>query len=101
MYSTWQSPGGHPSNYEPGATSLNFSDRANHYERTPYSVYLSIMSHIYRLFCKEFDIIITLIRHICNIFMLKKVNRSDLGPIDQSFYIFGPVVRLTNTDKHT
>ena len=33
--------------------------------------------------------------------MLKKVNRSDLGPIDQSFDIFGPVVSLTNTDKHT
>ena len=29
VYSTWQSPGGHPSNYEPGATLLNFSDRAN------------------------------------------------------------------------
>ena len=39
VYSTWQSPGGHPSNYEPGATSPNFSDRANHDERTPYSVY--------------------------------------------------------------
>ena len=34
-------------------------------------------------------------------FMLKKVNRSDLGPTDQSFYIFDPVVSLTNTDKHT
>ena len=31
-------PGGHPSNYEPGATLPNFSDRDNHYERTPYSV---------------------------------------------------------------
>ena len=31
-------------------------------------------------------------------FMLKKVNRSDLGPIDHSF---GPIVRPTNTDKHT
>ena len=40
VYSTWQSPGGHPSNYEPGATLLNFSDRANHDERTPYSVYI-------------------------------------------------------------
>ena len=39
VYSTWQSPGGHPSNYEPGATSPNFSDRANHDERTPYSVW--------------------------------------------------------------
>ena len=39
VYSTWQSPGGHPSNYEPGATLLNFSDRANHAERAPYSVY--------------------------------------------------------------
>ena len=38
VYSTWQSPGGHPSNYEPGATLLNFSDRANHDERTPYSL---------------------------------------------------------------
>ena len=56
----------------------------------------------FRLFCREFNIIIiTLIRHICNIFMLKKVNRSDLGPMDHSFDIFGPVVRLTNTDKHT
>ena len=33
--------------------------------------------------------------------MLKKVNLSDLDPIDHSFDIFGPVVRLTNTDKHT
>ena len=33
--------------------------------------------------------------------MLKKVNRSDLGLIDQNFDIFGPVVSLTNTDKHT
>ena len=33
--------------------------------------------------------------------MLENVNRSDLGPIDHSFYIFGPVVPLTNTDKHT
>ena len=32
-------PGGHPSTYEPGATSLNFSDRADIDERTPYSVY--------------------------------------------------------------
>ena len=39
VYSTWRSPGGHLSNYEPGATFLNFSDRANHDERTPYSVY--------------------------------------------------------------
>ena len=31
-------PGGHPSNYEPGATSLNFSDRADIDERTPYSM---------------------------------------------------------------
>ena len=31
------SPGGHPSNYEPGATLLNFSDRANTDELTPYS----------------------------------------------------------------
>ena len=32
------SPDGHPSNYEPGATLLNFSDRANTDELTPYSV---------------------------------------------------------------
>ena len=40
VYNTWQSPGGHPSNYEPGATLLNFSDRANHDERPriPYTV---------------------------------------------------------------
>ena len=44
VYSTWQSKGGHPSNYqayEPGATLLNISDRANTDELTPYSVYLS------------------------------------------------------------
>ena len=34
-------PGGHPSNYEPGTTLLNFSDRAQTVERTPYSVYKS------------------------------------------------------------
>ena len=47
VYSTWQSlwrtflipPGGHPSNYEPGATLLNFRDRANTDELTPSSVY--------------------------------------------------------------
>ena len=38
VYNTWQSPGCHPSDYEPGATLLNFSDRANHDERTPYTV---------------------------------------------------------------
>ena len=32
-------PDDHPSNLESGATLLNFSDRANHDERTPYSVY--------------------------------------------------------------
>ena len=42
VYSTWQSPDGHPSNYEPGATLLNFSDRANHDKRTPYSVYMGL-----------------------------------------------------------
>ena len=31
--------GGHPSDYEPGATLLNFSDRAQTIERTPYSVF--------------------------------------------------------------
>ena len=65
-------------------------------------IYNTHKKHVsYRLFCKEFDIIITLIRNICNTFMLKKLNRSDLGPIDQSFDIFGPFVRLTNTDIHT
>ena len=48
VYSTWQSPGGHPSNYEPGATLLNFSDRANHDERTPYSVYKNVINVIAR-----------------------------------------------------
>ena len=46
VYSTWQSPGGHPSNYEPGATLLNFSDRVNHDERTPYSVYRAPVSSL-------------------------------------------------------
>ena len=32
-------PCGHPSNYEPVATLLNFSDRADTDEQTPYSVY--------------------------------------------------------------
>ena len=32
-------PGGHPSNYVPGPALLNFSDRANNDELTPYSVY--------------------------------------------------------------
>ena len=41
-------PGGHPSNYEPGATLLNFSDRANHDERTPYSIYINKISYIYK-----------------------------------------------------
>ena len=35
-------PGGHPSNYEPGATLLDFSDIANTDELTPYSVGLYI-----------------------------------------------------------
>ena len=35
----YTAPGSHPSTYEPGATSLNFSDRADIDERTPYSVY--------------------------------------------------------------
>ena len=34
-------PGGHPSNYEPGATLLSFSDRAQTVKRTPYSVYIT------------------------------------------------------------
>ena len=33
-------PGGHPSNYKPGTTLLNFRDRAQTVERTPYSVLL-------------------------------------------------------------
>ena len=36
-------PGGHPSTYEPGATSLNFSDRTDIDERMPYSVLRYIM----------------------------------------------------------
>ena len=31
-------PGGYPANYEPGATLLNFSDRDDPDETTPYSV---------------------------------------------------------------
>ena len=56
VYSTWQSPGGHPSNYEPGATSPNFSDRANHDERTPYSVYdrCRHLSLVFRRFLSQF-----------------------------------------------
>ena len=59
-------------------------------------------------FCKEFNIIITLIRHICNILMPKnecnicmlickslRVRRY----IDHSLDIFGHVVRLPNTDE--
>ena len=38
-------PGGHPSNYEPDATLLNFSDRANTDELTPYSVYKCTYAH--------------------------------------------------------
>ena len=38
-------PGGHPSNYEPGATLLNFSDRAQTVERTPYSDVYGIVSY--------------------------------------------------------
>ena len=33
--------------------------------------------------------------------MFKEVNRSVLGLIVKGFDIFRPVVRLTNTDKHT
>ena len=33
VYSTWQSPGGHPFNYEQGTALLNFSDRAKMSER--------------------------------------------------------------------
>ena len=32
-------PGGHSSNYAPGATLLNFSDRADTDETTPYSAW--------------------------------------------------------------
>ena len=40
VYSSWCVPGGHPSNYGPGPALLNFSDRANTDELTPYSVYI-------------------------------------------------------------
>ena len=46
-------PGGHPSNYEPGATLLNFSDRANHDERTPYTV-VDKITHICLLWDETF-----------------------------------------------
>ena len=39
VYNIWCAPGGHPSNYGPGPALLNFSDRANTDELTPYSVY--------------------------------------------------------------
>ena len=39
------------------------------------------VTQLSRLFCKEFNINITLIRYICNICMLKKVNRLELGHI--------------------
>ena len=38
VYTHLTVPGGHPSIYQPGATSLNFSERADIDERTPYSV---------------------------------------------------------------
>ena len=47
-------PGGHPSNYEPGATLLNFSDRAETDERTPYSVYSSFIHLFIHLFIHSF-----------------------------------------------
>ena len=62
VYSTWQSPGGHPSNYEPGATLLNFSDRANHDERTPYSVYILIR---YNMLIVVFVVILYRRYHVC------------------------------------
>ena len=37
-------PGGHPSNYEPGPALLNFSDRADTDELTPYSVFDKLQS---------------------------------------------------------
>ena len=76
VYSTWQSPGGHPSNYEPGATSPNFSDRANHDERTPYSVYtrkycsskIPVIKGVYKtLFFTEYKVIMLFLpRGICS-----------------------------------
>ena len=39
VYITWCVPGGHPPNNLPGPVLLNFSDRANTDELTPYSVY--------------------------------------------------------------
>ena len=40
VYTAPGSPRRSPTTYEPGATSLNFSDRADIDERTPYSVYV-------------------------------------------------------------
>ena len=44
VYSTWQSQAVTHPIMEPGATLLNFSDRANH-ERTPYCVCLPIFNY--------------------------------------------------------
>ena len=41
VYSTWCVPGGHPYNYGPGPTLLNFSDVADTDGRMPYSVYFT------------------------------------------------------------
>ena len=41
-------PGGHPSDYGPGPALLNFSDRADIDELTPYSVYYFLRKEIYQ-----------------------------------------------------
>ena len=47
-------PGGHPSNYEPGATLLNFSDGAQTVERTPYSVWVTSYLFLIRNWTREY-----------------------------------------------
>ena len=72
-------PGGHPSSYEPGATLLNFSDRADTDETTPYSIHCS-------RFCSQrpsshktlnqcwFDVGPTSNQHGCHVLFLFTVN---------------------------
>ena len=53
VYTAPGSPAGHPSNYEPGATLLNFSDQADTDETTPYSVSPSFRAQAHMCLGKE------------------------------------------------
>ena len=79
VYSTWQSPGGNPSNYESGATSPNFSDRANHDERTPYSVYGVGMGWLTLRWCAEL---------VSSYLYSGMINYFLLGTLVQFLYLF-------------